>query len=825
MPESQKTYFIDCIVPLNIPQYFTYRVPFEFNDAVEPGMRVIVPFGKKGLLTAVVKKKHEEPPKKYTARYIETILDDRPLINAVQMKFWSWIGDYYMAAPGEVMMAALPGSFRLASESKYLIHPDFEKNYDILDDREYLIVEALEIREILTYQEITEILEIKTVQPIIKSLIEKRALIIEEELKEKYTAKVEAYIKMPKFSDQKLNDILDQLETDARAIKQNEAVVTYLSLTKSKTDEWILKKDLIRKDASASSIQTLVKKEIFIEEYFEVNRIQGKKTEIQPSAVLNEEQEMAVESVRGQFDSGKSVVLLHGVTSSGKTEVYVKLIEETLQVGRQVLFLLPEIALTTQLIERLKVYFGDAVGVYHSKFNSNERVEIWNRVSRNQKDTFKIILGARSSLFLPFYNLGLVIVDEEHENTFKQYDPAPRYNARDSAIVLAHLFDAKVLLGSATPSIDSYFNAQEGKFGFVTMKKRYGGVKMPEMLVADLKEESKNKSMTSHFSSMLIDEMRRTLAKNEQIILFQNRRGYAPAWLCESCGWTPYCKSCDVSLTYHKLHHKLKCHYCGYQIAPPKTCEQCGSSRIKMVGFGTEKIEDELSEIIPDIKVGRLDLDTTRSKYAYQNILEDFESGNIQILVGTQMVTKGLDFDNVGLVGVLNADAMLHFPDFRAFERSFQLIEQVAGRAGRKEKRGKVIIQTKNPDHWIIQKVIDHDYEEMYKAELVERKNFNYPPFYKLIILTLKHQDYKKVHQASKVLHEFLFQIFKNRVLGPEPPLVGRVRNKHLVTITLKIEREASPRKVKKYLQEQLDKCYDQPSFRGVIVSIDVDPA
>lgn len=824
MSEEHKTFFVDCIVPLSIPQYFTYRVPFDFNNLVAPGMRVIVPFGRKGLLTAVIKKVHETPPEKYTAKYLDTVLDDTPLVSPMQLQFWSWLGDYYMAAPGEVMMAALPGSFRLASESKYLLHPDFEKNYDALTDREFLVVEALEIREVLTYQEITEILGIKTVQPVIKTLIEKRALIIEEELKEKYTAKYEPFIRMPELEEQRLHDVLDGLQSDARAVKQNQAVLIYLSVTSSKTGKWVLKKDLIRKGASDSSIATLVKKEIFEEEFQEVNRLTGDDLKVKPSADLNEEQEFALEQIRGYFQNDKEVVLLHGVTSSGKTEVYVKLIEDALKNGEQILFLLPEIALTTQLIERLKKYFGNTVGVYHSKFNSNERVEIWSRVSKNNKDSFRIILGARSSLFLPFYNLGLIIVDEEHENTFKQFDPAPRYNARDSAIVLAYLSHAKVLLGSATPSLESYYNAKNEKYGFVEMKKRFGGVKMPEMLTADLREESRNKTMTSHFSSLLLDEIKRTLSNKEQVILFQNRRGYAPSWLCEDCGWTPYCKNCDVSTTYHKLQHLLKCHYCGYQIPPPKVCEQCGSSRIKMVGFGTEKIEDELQELIPEVKISRLDLDTTRSKNAYRNILEDFENGDIDIMVGTQMVTKGLDFDHVGLVGVLNADALLNFPDFRAFERSFQLMEQVSGRAGRKEKQGKVVIQTHNPNHWIIQKVIEHNYEGMYEAELVERKNFNYPPFFKIIVLTLKHSDYKRVHEAAKMLHSFLFQVFKNRVLGPEPPLIARVRNKHLVTLTLKIEKEASPRKVKAHLKEQIDKCKDRKVFNGVIINIDVDP-
>ena len=489
------------------------------------------------------------------------------------------------------------------------------------------------------------------------------------------------------------------------------------------------------------------------------------------------------------------------------------------------LFLLPEIALTTQLIQRLSTYFGDLVGVYHSKFNQNERVEIWNTVLNNNPNLFRIILGARSSIFLPFRDLGLIIVDEEHESSFKQYDPSPRYNARDAAIVLAHLHKAKVLLGSATPSIETFYNARQGKYGFVELTERYGNIQLPEINCADIKKERKQKSMQSHFSSFLIDEMREALGRKEQVILFQNRRGYTPLWSCEICNWTPKCKNCDVSLTYHKQSNVLKCHYCSYIIPPIGTCSACGSNRLKMIGFGTEKIEDDLSILFPDTKMQRLDLDTTRAKHAYEEVLTGFEDRKIDILIGTQMVSKGLDFDNVSLVGVMDADMMLNRPDFRAFERSYQLMSQVAGRAGRKSKRGKVIIQTGDPDHWVIQHVMYHDYVGFYTNEIKEREHFFYPPFFKMIEFTLKHKDEQLVDQAALAFSQQLREIFKERVIGPEFPLIRKIHNNYLKSVKLKIEREAPDKKVKERLNQLIDSFFSVPSYKSIRLVIDVDPA
>lgn len=821
------TYFVDVVLPLSIPNTYTYRLPYELNDHIKTGIRVIVPFGRKKLYTAIVAKIHEEVPKNYQVKYVESILDKEPIIIANQFKLWKWISEYYMANLGDVMNAALPSNFKLGSETKICIHPDFDKNYDNLTDQEYLIIEALELQEELSLKEVSEILEIKTIQPHIKKLIEKKAAIVSEELKSKYRPKYKSFVQIHPsiLTEDQLGTILNDLEASARNKKQVDTLLQVIQQTNWRNGEQIpvLKKTLIDGGVSDSSLATLTKKEILDIFSAEISRLSESDIDVNAIKALSENQERAYQEINTHFED-KDVVLLHGVTSSGKTEIYVKLIQDALDRGEQVLYLLPEIALTAQLINRLRHYFGDLVGVYHSRFNQNERIEIWNKVLNNDPHQYRIILGARSSVFLPYCNLGLIVVDEEHENSFKQYDPAPRYNARDVAIVLAIQHKAKVLLGSATPSIETYFNAKEGRYGLVELHERFGGVKMPEILCADLEKETKQKTIKSHFSSFLLTEMESALERGEQIILFQNRRGYVPMWSCEMCGWVPQCTNCDVSLTYHKSSNALKCHYCGYILPPPSSCGACGSRKLKMIGFGTEKIEDELGIYLPQAKVQRMDMDTTRSKNAYANIISDFENKRIDILVGTQMVTKGLDFENVGLVGVLSADQMLKFPDFRAFERSYQLMSQVAGRAGRKNKRGKVIIQAFDPNHWIIQKVIQHDYIGMYTQEIIERRNFHYPPFYRMINIQLRHKDRDNVQFGAQYLAKLLTDVFKERVLGPEVPFVGRVRNLYLQNITLKFERNASPKKVKDILKQKLDDFLAQHEFRSIRVIIDIDP-
>jgi primosomal protein N' (replication factor Y) len=824
---ERKTLFADVILPVPIRNEFTYRVPFELNDAIFKGARVVVPFGRSKLLTGIVTSVHDRIPENYQAKYIEYILDEKAIITPQQYVFWKWISSYYMAPIGDVMNAALPSNFKLASETKVLMHPDFNNDKRFYTERELDILEALEIREVLDLKEISEIIGIKTIQPIIKGLIDKKAVITQEELKDKFVPKKAVFVSLSEhLNEEDLEQVIYELEQKSSKEKQLQALLTYLQLGNyhNGTATPVLRKEMIEQGISQSSLNTLEKNGILVQEKLEISRFEDDDSATDEFKELSASQKNALSEIHQGFEEDK-VCLLNGVTGSGKTEIYVQLIQEQLDLGKQVLFLLPEIALTTQLIQRLSSYFGEQIGVYHSKFNQNERVEIWSHVLNNDPDRYRIILGARSSVFLPFRDLGLIIVDEEHESTFKQYDPSPRYNARDCSIVLGKMFNANVLLGSATPGIESYFNAKNGKYKLVDLKERFGANLMPEILCANVQKERKQKSMQSHFTSFLIDEMRDALNKGEQIILFQNRRGYTPMWMCEVCNWTPKCVNCDVSLTYHKHSNTLKCHYCSYSTAPIGTCAACGSNRLKMLGFGTEKIEDELSLIFNDKVIKRLDLDTTRSKNAYANIINEFDAGGIDILIGTQMVSKGLDFSNVNLVGVLDADMLLNRAEFRAFERTYQLITQVAGRAGRREKRGKVIIQTGDPDHWVIQKIIANDYVGFYESEIIERKNYFYPPYYKIIALTLKHRDENKLTVASNDLANQLRQVFKERVLGPEFPLIKKIQNFYLKTIILKVERDAPDKKVKERVQSIIDNFYSVPSNKSIRVSIDVDPA
>jgi primosomal protein N' (replication factor Y) len=824
------TIFIDVILPLSLPNLFTYRLPAELNDDIQIGQRAVVPFGRGGkLYSALVKRIHNTPPSEYQAKYVESLLDDHPIVNEKQLKHWDWIADYYIANPGDVFNAALPGALKLASETKILLNSDYDKdNIKELNDSEYLIFEALEIREILSLQEISEILHLKNVHKIVKSLIEKSAIIVEEDLKRKYKPKLIPYVRLTEFADLEKN--LEPLFNDiSRAKKQLETLMTFIKLSERYADEpKEVKKADLQKAANVSSsiITELVKKNVFEIYEVAVDRLGKYDKQLIGDKILNEHQVKALGEIKKQFEE-KDVILLHGVTSSGKTEIYIKLIQEAIAKGEQVLYLLPEIALTTQLIVRLQKVFGDVIGVYHSKFNENERVEVWNKViefEQTKSSRFQIVMGARSSMFLPFSNLGLIIIDEEHENSFKQFQPAPRYNARDASIVLAHIHQAKVLMGSATPAVETYWNAQEGKYGLVEMNVRHGGVQMPEILCADVKEATRKKKMKAHFSPMLMELMEEAFKNKEQVILFQNRRGYAPFLLCEECGHVPECKNCDVSLTYHKFPNLLKCHYCGTNKQMPTTCGACGSPRVTLKGFGTEQIEEELSLLFPKIKVARMDADTTRTKNSYHKLITDFEEGNTDVLVGTQMVTKGLDFDNVSIVGVLNADNMLNFPDFRAFERSYQLMSQVSGRAGRKKKRGKVLIQTYEPYHPIIRQVIDNDYIGMYTDELAQRRKFKYPPFQRIIHFTMKHRDRDQLNEGAREFVQALKAKFGERVLGPDFPVISRIKNQYIKNAMLKVEREISVKKTRELIMEVKHHFEASSAYKSVRITIDVDP-
>ena len=815
--KKYKIYFIDVILPIPIQKTFTYSINEEEYNFLKEGMRVAVSFGKSKIFTALVYKIHNNEPTLYEAKEIHQILDEFPIVNKIQLKHWQWIAEYYMCALGDVYRASLPSAFLLESETIIYKNESFTYESVLIDD-EFLIFEALQHQSQLTIHQIVDILDRKKVMPIVNSLLKKSAIYIKEEIYETYKPKLVKYVKLHSDynADDSLNTLLEEL---SRAKKQREAILTYFQLATSKKP--IKAKELETKsNVSSAILNSLVDKNILEFYHLKIDRIQFK-GDINALKTLNEFQEKALSEIKDAFLQ-KDVTLLHGITSSGKTEVYTKLIQEVLDKGQQVLFLLPEIALTTQIITRLQAYFGKQISVFHSKYSMNERVEVWNNVLEN-KSKAQIILGARSSLFLPFSNLGLIVVDEEHETSYKQFEPNPRYNARDAAIVLAKMHQAKILLGSATPSLESYFNAQQNKYVFVELNRRFGNVQLPKIELIDIKEKHRKKEMKGHFSDRLLVLIQEALDEKEQVILFQNRRGFSPIVECKTCGVSPQCPNCDVSLTYHKYKNELRCHYCNYQRAMPNNCSACGSNTLDTKGFGTEQIELELKELFPDYSIGRMDLDTTRGKFGYQKIIGAFEAREIDILVGTQMLSKGLDFDNVSLVGILNADTMLNFPDFRAHERAYQLMVQVSGRAGRSKKQGNVAIQTYNPYHQILQQVSTTDYQAMFKEQLQERWQFKYPPYYRLIKITLKHRDYTKVDSGINWLFKALYNSFGEHVLGPTAPAVARIRNQYIKNVVIKIPPKQSLVNTKNQIQKIKNTFEAVKEFRPIRFIIDVD--
>ena len=814
---ERETIFVEVVLPLSLAINYTYRVPFELNEVIAIGKRVVVQFGKHKIYTALVKSISTNPPEHYQAKYVIDVVDDYPVVTHKQFEFWEWITSYYLCNEGDVMAAALPTGLKLASETVLLLKEEQPEELE-LNDKEKLILEVLQKQHRISIDEVASLLGQKTVYPIVNSLIAKEVIVAAEEVVDKYKPLLKSFVKLNDFylEEENLRQLFAQLE---KAPKQLDALLGYLKLSKDKG--YVPKNQLLEESACGQgALKALTDKEIFYVEKRPVSRLSSDGEVFDVNFKLSEHQQAALNQVNQQFEH-KDVVLMHGVTSSGKTQLYIKLIEDAIATGGQVLFLLPEIALTTQIVARIKLYFGNKIGVYHSKFNDNERVEIWNKVLNG---TYQVVLGARSAVLLPFTDLRLVVVDEEHENSYKQYDPAPRYQARDAAVFLAHLHQAKVVLGSATPSIESYYNAKMDKYGLVELKERFGGVQLPLQEVVSIAEETKRKKMTSYFTSVLIDDIAEALEKKEQVILFQNRRGYATILICATCGYAPKCVNCDVSLTYHKSSGKLHCHYCGYYQNSINVCPACGSVHVEQKGFGTERIEEELSLIFPDAKIARLDLDSTRTKHGMQQIISDFQEKKNDILIGTQMVAKGLDFENVSLIGVINADTLLNFPDFRAFERSYQLLAQVAGRAGRRDKQGKVCIQAYADDHRIIKQVMENNYEQMYEDELEERRQFHYPPFSRLIFINVKHKDANVLNLAAQALANNLRAQLGKRVLGPEQPLVSRVRNYYIKQIILKIEKTAAMQKVKSVLLDTIKDFNSQKDFRSVIAQIDVDP-
>ncbi len=816
--------YADIILPIPLPQEYTYFVPAEMESHITPGKRVIVQFGSRKLYTGIILKIHTNNPGIAGVKSIISLLDEKPIVNDIQLLFWRWMSDYYMCSIGEVYKSALPSGLKLESESHVFPNDHFNSNELAGTDLD-IIYKAIQKNPGIKLRELSKIFRNKNLFVQLKQLIYLNATYLMEKLHEIRSVKTRAVLLLhPNLQTGKELD--KAFSTLSAAPKQKEALKKIVSISTNSRKE-ILPVEIPVSDLSKlftqGILKSLILKGFIIKEERELNPPSYSFDEIRDLQELSAAQDHALKSIKDKF-LHKDVVLLHGITSSGKTEIYIHLIQDTIKEGRQVLYLLPEIAITTQIINRLRKVFGNKVGIYHSRFSDSERISVYNKMAGVNREEYDIILGVRSAIFLPFRDLGLIIVDEEHENTYKQFDPAPRYHARDSAIILASFCKAKVLLGTATPSIETYSNCLRGKYEKVILKERYGNIRLPEILISDIIDARKRKTMQSFFTPSLVKAMESTFKKGKQVILFQNRRGYSSFIECDTCGWIPRCKTCDVSLIYHKFNNSLVCHYCGYTQKVSDKCGNCENTKMITKGFGTERIEDEIGFIFPGIKVARLDLDTTRAKNSYEKILEDFGQGHIDVLVGTQMISKGLDFENVLLVGILDADQMLNYPDFRAYERSYQLMAQVSGRAGRKDERGEVIIQTKDPANSIIRFVKENDFNSMFEQQLKERQAFKYPPFVRMIKISLRHKDLIFLTKAARSLSDELRLIFGNRVLGPQAPLVGRVSNYYIIDIILKIEKQSSFQKAKGLVKKILSDADNVFGTRGLKFTVDVDP-
>ena len=815
------TYFAEIILPLSLDGTFTYHLYEEDLQQIKVGQRVAVPFGTQKLYTGVVHSIHQNKPELYKTKAIHAFLDNEPLVTQTQIKFWEWMSNYYMCSLGDVFRNAFPSALKLESQTFVrLINVEFSA-IDELNDYEFLVFEALKLRQIISVEEAALIVDEKSAIPTLKLLIDKGIICLDEKLSEKYTPKIDNYVKIHpdlKGNDQAFIAILDQLN---KAPKQRETLLQLITLETQLQGKPLKVADFVKQGATNAVLKSLAEKGAVEIYQFQTSRVEGKEEETSEISQLTLKQNEALTQIKTQFVD-KSTVLLHGVTSSGKTEIYLKLMEQVIAKGNKVLYLLPEISVTTQIVHRIKKHFGDKVGVYHSKFNQNERVELWQKTLNGD---FDIIIGPRTALYLPFENLGMIIVDEEHESSYKQMDVKPFFHARDMAMLLGGLMNAKVLLGSATPSAESYYNAINQKYGYIELNVRFGNIKLPEIKIVDLKKAQKEKEITDDISHILRDEIVEQLKDKKQVILFQNRRGYAPIMECNTCGHTPECPNCDVSLTYHKFSNQLKCHYCGYAQAKPIRCPSCGSHELNTKGIGTEQIEHQVQAIFPEAKVRRMDVDAMRGKFAYEKLIEDFENHEIDILIGTQMITKGFDFGNVNFVGVIRADSLLNFPDFRAHEKAFQLLTQVSGRAGRRQEQGKVLIQSFQAEHQILQNVTTYSYAPTMKDILYERKEFLYPPFTRLINLRFKHKNKERLDKTAEQLVTLLKASFESRcLLGPEAPSIGRINNLYIADVMIKIRPNQSPQKVKDLIRQKIEQLHTISAFRSVRIDIDVDP-
>lgn len=826
------TYYADILLPLALPGAFTYRLPPALCGKAEAGCRVLVSLGKRKFYTGIVVRVHTQPPSpEVELKNVLELVDERPLVLPRQLDFWRWICHYYMCMPGEVMKAALPSGLKLESVTTVLLNADYVDS-GTLGPREQQLLELLSPTQGRSIEELSRAVGVANLLPVVKRLVEAGAVCVEEKLARAFKPRTVKHVRLAEAyrSEERLNELLDRLR---RTPQQERLLLRYLDLSgwaaaRAEGDGGALrevaKRQLASDNGGSDSALASLRRKGVLELYdYEVGRLRvPAAVEALPVRPLSAAQQVAADAITAHFRE-KEVCLLHGVTSSGKTEIYIQLIRRELEAGRQVLYLLPEIALTTQITTRLGRVFGDRMGVYHSKFPDAERVELWQRQLTDK--AFPLILGVRSSLFLPFRRLGLVIVDEEHETSYKQQDPAPRYHARDAAIVLARQYGAKVLLGTATPSLETYYNAcRAGKYGYVKLTARYGDVLLPEVVVEDVKELRRKKLMKTPFSPRLTEEVHRALAEGGQVILFHNRRGYAPVIECRSCGWTPHCDCCDVSLTLHQRINKLVCHYCGATYDLPQRCPKCGETELRDIGYGTEKIEAAVEACFPEARVARMDLDTTRSRSAYEKIIDDFQQGETNLLIGTQMVTKGLDFDRVRLVGILNADQMLSVPDFRAYERAYQLMSQVAGRAGRRSHRGLVVLQTRQPGLPVVKQVVEGDYEGMFCQQWVERDMFRYPPVVRIINIYLKHRDERICEAAAYALAQMLRPHFGDGLLGPDRPAVGRVQLLYIRKLMLKVAPELPPAGVRRTLLAARTALLALPDYKAVNLFFDVDP-
>tara|TARA_B100001059_G_scaffold42359_1_gene34093 strand:+ start:544 stop:2943 length:2400 start_codon:yes stop_codon:yes gene_type:complete len=797
---------------------FTYRVPIELNEEIIIGKRVSVPFGKKKILAGLIFSIHEKPPKDYEAKYIIDVIDNEAIVDQNQLKLWNWISNYYMSSLGLVYNAAMPSGLKLEGESKIELNPDFNPNNTTLDTKETILIEAIRSAKEISITQATSYLKSRSIHKYVKSLYLKGAILLKDDLQKNYTAKTITYIKINEeiASEDQLNDIFNQLEKRAKA--QLKTLMTFIAHFGIKNE--CEKTKFAKYDVTNASINALIDKGIFIQEKREKSRLQFYLKE-NPIEELNDDQNQALIEIKSGFNE-KKPVLLHGITGSGKTHIYSHLIKEVLDKKQQILYLLPEIALTSQLITRLQEYFGKKLLVSHSKFTNNERVEIYQAIASGES---YLIVGTRSAIFQPLKNLGLIIIDEEHESSFKQHEPSPRFNARDTALYMAHNRKIPVILGSATPAIESTFNAQNSKYKLVSLTKRHNHSRLPKIEVVDMKLQKKQKRIRGIFSDTLVEAIADTKKEGKQTILFQNKKGYVPVLECNVCAWTPKCQNCDISLTYYKYQENLRCHYCGFKQEVVNQCVTCGNKGIELIGYGTERIEDELSLYLPDLSIRRMDYNTTRLKNAHTKIINEFASGKIDVLIGTQMVAKGLDFENVTTVGILNADHIINFPDFRSNERAYSLITQVAGRAGRKKDLGKVYLQTSMPDHPIIQKILDHNYIGMYENDLNEREKFNYPPFYRLIRITIKHKDALELYKLGGITKNKLSTYFGSSLLGPEKPYVGKIRNWYILNFVLKITNQGGPIKAQKSkLLQAIHQLENTKEFNKARIIIDVDP-